>query len=64
MMDALAYGYHFEDSLILLGLRFYVMLLLCMCVKLDLNIAPVLYKNSGAWVFLQPGFCQLINVYC
>jgi len=24
----------------------------------------VVYKNSGAWVFLQPDFCQLINVCC
>ncbi len=63
-MDVLTYGNRFEDSLILVGLRFYAMLLLCMCVKLHLNIALVAYENIGAWVFLEPDFCQLINVCC
>ncbi len=55
-MDVLTYGNRFEDSLILVGLRLFAMLLLYMCVKLHLNIALVLYENSGAWVFLQPDF--------
>jgi hypothetical protein len=64
LMDVPTYGNRFEDSLILVGLRLYAMLLLCMCVKLHLNIALVSYENSGAWVFLQPDFCRLINVCC
>ncbi len=64
MFDRCAYLWQsLWEFLILVGLRFYAMLLLCMCVKLYLNITPVSYiKNSGAWVFLQPDFCQLINV--
>jgi hypothetical protein len=32
----------------IVGLRFYAMLLLCMCVKLHLNIAPVSYIKIAA----------------
>ncbi len=63
-MGVLTYGNCFQDSLILVGLRLYAMLLLCMCVKLHLNIAMVSYENSGAWVYLQPDFCQLLTVCC
>jgi hypothetical protein len=64
MMDAFIAGYRFWGFLIVVGLRFYAMLLLFMCVKLHLNIAPVLYKNSHTLVFIQRDFCQLINVCC
>ncbi len=62
-MYVLTYGNRFEDSLILVGLRLYAMLLLYMCVKLHLNIALVSYENSGAWVYVLPKEQELIPEY-
>ena len=63
-MDVLTYGNRSEDS--------YLGWLTFLCSAIALHVCQitfehhpgVVYKNSGAWVFLQPDFCQLINVCC